>query len=261
VISEKYRKQWFGIKMLRFSFSKENHVLVPGVARDQGNLYKFLGCQQVSSCWYRKILTPVKGAFFLGLKKVLNFNIPSAYFTSSEFKNVKHQSQAFKVTIDPSEIIIKKIISQLNKKPSDTLSVYWTLELFRWRFFHPSGPKHLLVYKDSEHDIEDFLILSLGPRRGLNVARVVEMEASSSEVLKHLMQTAERIIIIFRGHILLVFSSSQKMNDMLHELKYKLVKNSPNTYFYHKNKNDLFQSFSFNGSAGDFGFEAIPLKY
>ena len=258
MVSEKYRKGWFGIKLLKQSLLGENHALIPGVPKNQGSLYRFLKCQQVTSCWYRKILTPIKGALCLSLKKLLNYDAPNSFFTLSQFQNKKFQDDPVQVTLEPDELTIQKIVSQLNKKPSETLSAYWTLEQFKWRFFHPLGPKHLLIYKDSEHTLEDFLILSLGPRRGLNVARVVEFEASSSQVLKHLMQVAERVIKIFGGHVLLVFCASQRLNEKLQELNLKLIKNSPNTYFAHKNSDVLFHSVAFTGSAGDFGFEAIP---
>jgi hypothetical protein len=258
VISEKYRKQWFGIKILKLSFARENHVLVPGVAENQGNLYKFLKCQQVGSSWYRKILTPVKGAIYLSLKKISGFNVSPALFTSPDFQDIKNLNNSLKISLEPNETVAQKIISQLNIRSSGTLSPYWTLEQFQWRFFHPLGPRHLLVYKDSGHEINDFLILSLGPRRGLNIARIVEMEASSSVILESLIQAAEKIIKIYGGHILLIFSASSKMNNMLLELKFKLIRNSPKTYFYHQDKSDFLQPVSFNGSAGDFGFEAIP---
>lgn len=257
MVAEKYRKGWFGIKLLKLSVSGEKHALVPGVAKNQASLWKFLKCQQVDSCWYRKILAPIKGAFYLSLKKLFNYNVPNSFFTLSRFQNKKFPDDPVKVTLEPDELIIQKIISQLNKNPSATLSTYWTLELFRWRFFHPLGPKHLLIYKDSEYAIEDFLILSLGPRRGLNVARIVEFEASSSQALKHLMQVAERIIKVFGGHILLIFCASRKLNERLQESNLKPIRDSPNTYFYHKNSDALFHSVQFNGSAGDFGFEAI----
>jgi len=258
MVAQNHRKKGCGMLLLKHSFTGENHVLVPGVIQDQKNIYKFLKCQKVNSSWYRKILTPLKGAYYLTTKKFLNRNAPPAFFSSSNFHRIENINPYFKTSFKPNEEVAHKIVSHLNKMHFEMASTYWTTELFKWRFFHPLGPRHLILYKESDHDIKDFVILSLGPKKGLNVARVIEMEASSLDSLRLLMKEVERITKVFGGHILLNFSSSSKLNNWLTKLKYTLVKTPPNTFFYHKNKKNTFHSFSFNGSVGDFGFESIP---
>ena len=260
MVAKKFR-HGCGIFLLKRSFSGEKHVLVPGVAQNQGDLYRLLKCQQINSSWYRKVLNPVRGTIRLGLNIVFNFNSRPAFFISSHVSKLSDLIPHLKITVCPNEETIQRIIPHLNRKPRDIVSLHWTMERFRWRFFHPIGPKHLLIYKESESDIKDFLILSLGPRRGLNVGRVVEMEASKLENLRILIHAAEKIVRNMGGNLLILFSAYSKLNNMLLEIKYKKMKTPPGTYFYHKNSRDIFSSYSFNGSAGDHGFEALPTHY
>ena len=257
MVAENHRRKGCGMLLLKHSFLDETHGFVPGVIKDQKNIYKFLKCQKVNSCWYRKVLTPFKGLYYLTKKRFFNHNAPPAFFSSYGIHKIRNRNPYVKITIESSEGVIEKVVSRLNEVSLGMVSTYWTMELFKWRFFHPFGPKHLMIYKESGHDINDFLILSLGPRKGLNIARIIEMEASSLETLNILMKSAEKITKLFGGHLLFNFSCSSKLNEMLVKLKYRIIKNPPNTYFYHKNKKDTFQSFSFNGSACDLGFESI----
>ena len=258
MVARNHRRKGCGILLLKHSFVGENHALVPGVIKDQKNIYKFFRCQKINSSWYRKILSPLGGAYYLTVKKLFDRSAPSAFFNANDLNKSKSLNASFKTTVEPNDRVIGKVISSLNKMSTSMVFPYWTIEQFRWRFFHPLGPRHLMIYKESDHDIKDFVILSLGPKKGLNIARVIEMEASSLESLDTLMQQAEILTKLFGGHILLNFSCSSKLNELLVKLKYKLIKNQPDTYFYYKNKKDVFHSFSFNGAAGDFGFESIP---
>ncbi len=258
MVSQNHRDKGCGILLLKHSFFGENHAFVPGVVKDQENIYKFLKCQKVKSLWYRKLLTPVKGAYYLSKKKMFGHNAPSAFFTTSNFYKIRSPNPCFKTTLEPSKRVIEKVVSLLNESSSRKVSPHWTIELFKWRFFHPLGPRHVIVYKESDHYIDDFIILSLGPKKGLNIARVIEVEASSLKTLDLLMKQAEILTKSFGGHILLNFSCSSKLNELFSKLKYRSIKVAPDTYFYHQNKKDFFHSCSFNGSAGDFGFESIP---
>ena len=257
IVAENHRRKGCGILLLKDSFAGENHALVPGVIKGQENIYKFLKCQKINSLWYRKILTPLRGTYYLAKKRLFNYNAPPAFFTSDNFHKIRNLSSHVKVTIQPNDDLIEKVISLLNKESPEMISMHWDMGRFKWRFFHPLGPRHLLIYKESENEIKDFLILSLGPKKGLNIARIIEVEASSLETLDLLMKMAEKATKLIGGHLLLNFSTSPRLTDLLAKLKYKLIKSSPDTFFYHKNKKAIFHSSSFNGSAGDFGFESI----
>ena len=67
------------------------------------------------------------------------------------------------------------------------------------KFKVPLGPRHLLIYNELGFSLKDFLILSLGPKKGVTVGRVIEVVASSPDSLKKLMSIAESIIKYLGG--------------------------------------------------------------
>lgn len=255
IVSEEFR-HGLGFTFLMRSVMGEDHALIPGVAPFLSEAYKKLKYQQVNTCWYRKVLTPIRGGLILGLKKLFDYNIEPRYFSASDFS--EKQNTLIQLTCDPSEEVMASIVSQLNQKPSDDVFPHWSVDQLKWRFFHPMGPRHVLIYLPSKDQVKDFVILSLGPRNGLNVGRVIEMEASSKDNLKSMLQETERVLKKFGGHVLLMFSSSSRLNGMLKEVGYQPIKNPPETFFYHKKRRELFNNPTLNGSAGDQGFEAIP---
>jgi hypothetical protein len=255
MVTEKFR-HGLGFAFLMRSVMGEDHALIPGVAHYLAEAYRKLKYQQVNTCWYRKVLTPIKGGLLLGLKKFFDYNGKARYFSSSDLSGM--QNDSFRLSLDPSEEIVGSLVSLLNQQPGDRVFPHWSVEQFKWRFFHPLGPRHLLIYRPSRDGIKDFIIVSLGPRNGLNVGRIVEMETSSEDHLKTLLQEAERVLKKFGGHLLLIFSSDARLNGMLQQLAYQPIKNSPETFFYHKKRKELFNIPTLNGSAGDLGFEALP---
>jgi len=85
------------------------------------------------------------------------------------------------------------------------------------------------------------------------------MDASSKNHLKGMLQKTERLLKRAGGHVLLIFCANSKLNGMLQQSGYKPIKNPPETFFYHKRRKEIFSNPCLNGSAGDLGFEAIPL--
>lgn len=256
MVSEEFR-HGLGFTFLMRSVMGEDHALIPGVGPFLAEAYRKLKYQHVNSCWYRKILTPVKGGMILGLKKIINYQVPGRYFSSTDVSGKKNSSSSIQLSFDPPDEIIGALLSILNQKPGDQVFPHWSVEQFKWRFFHPLGPRHLLIYCPSQDQIKDFIILSLGPRNGLNVGRIVEMDTSSKNRLKSMLQEAEKVLKRFGGHVLLIFSSNSRLNEMLRQLSYKPIKNPPETFFYHKRRKEIFDNPCLNGSAGDLGFEAI----
>ena len=248
-----------GLRLILASIAGEQHALLPGARGPLADFYgKILKCQKVDSYWYRKILAPVRGCFSYLSNKFIrsNTNVKFILDGSILVKNKLSYNLGYTISLAPSSDVIDRMIDSLNNREADTIKPYWTKEQFIWRFMHHSGTKHLFIYKESIDRITDFIIISLGPYRGFNVARLIEISTSSTESLQTMIGVAEKIIKIFGGHILLIFSSNKRINQMFQELKIKTIKNMPTTFFYHKKRNECL-NYDFNGSPGDFGFESI----
>jgi len=134
MVSEKFR-HGLGFTFLMRSVMGEEHALIPGVAPFLAEAYHKLKYQQVNSLWYRKILTPVKGGMFLGLKKLFDYNVRPQYFYSSEFSEKQDASSSIHISFDPSDQIVESLVSLLNQKPMDQVFPHWSVEQFKWRFF------------------------------------------------------------------------------------------------------------------------------
>ena len=153
--------------------------------------------------------------------------------------------------------MLDQLAGSMNSKDSQVISPWWNTEQLKWRFFHPFGPRHILIYERFSETIKNFAIVSLGPHRGINLARILVLQSSSIESLKYLIENINRVIKLNGGHMVQFFCADKEFNIEFARIDWRSMKNSPDTYFYHLNKNHNFVHYSFTGSAGDFGFEGI----
>lgn len=147
-------------------------------------------------------------------------------------------------TSTPDSETIQLIADTLNNQPATTARPFWTKESVTWRFFHPIGPKHYLFSQDNS-----FAIISIGKRKGLNVARIIESANITSDILVAIEKQLHKIGI----NVFLVFTPDKKLQEFI---PYHKIKTPPKTYIYHKDRKD-FTDFVFSASAGDFGLESI----
>ena len=121
-----------------------------------------------------------------------------------------------------------------------------------------------MIYREEKTDGLDFAILSLGPRRGINLGRVVELRSSSVHNLQAMLAACVDAVREFGGHALSIYCASEYLNGLYQQGGWKPLKTTPDSYFYHSEKKEHFESYAVSGSAADFGFEAIrlePTKY
>ena len=244
-----------GFFLLMKALSNEQHALIPGAGAVTSELYQKLGFQEAKASWYLKTLRPIQAAFLMGARKFLNRPFKARYFDSSRLE--KASSSDFSLTLLPTDDLIEQLVEAMNSHEPEVAAPLWTVSQLKWRFFHELGPRHLLIYEDSPRTIRSFAILSLGPRRGLNLGRIVELNASSVDSLRQLLHQVVTVTRESQGHVLQFSSADQKTNDWLALIGWKSRRSHARSYFYHKIKNQHFEHYSFNSNAGDFGFEAI----
>lgn len=248
-----------GLMLIMAAFSGEEHALIPGTAMPISALYQKLRCQKIDAFWYQKVLTPIKGGLSLCLNSTFGFHVRDRYF---EFINLKvlNSNSSYKITTAPNHSLMNRLVAALNGISHAQDFPYWSVEQFHWRFFHPKGPRHVVIFQDSQQSISNFVILSLGPRKGLNVGRVIAMGASSKENLAFLLEVSERIIKDLGGHVMLIFCADIKLNNMMWSLKWgRFSRSGADCFIFHKNRHP-FKSFAFGAAAGDHGFEALGLR-
>lgn len=253
VVDSEYR-HGIGFMLVMAAVSGEEQALMPGVENPFSSFYKTLKYQKINAFWYRKFLKPTSSGIFLLANKFLKVSAKENYFDSLNAKKINNN---FIVDFSPSKDIMQQIAASLNNHDSQTFAPLWTGEQVKWRFFHPFGPQHILVYENFNESLENFALVSMGPRRGLNIARILSLKSSSNESLDALLTNVFNIVKNEGGHLIQFFSADSLINRSLISIGWNPVKHSPDTYIYHKNKSDTFENYAFTGSAGDFGFEAI----
>lgn len=235
-VDEQYRGS-HALPLMLESFNDDEQVLIPGAIPPVSTIYEKLKSQVVYIQHYRKILRPINGIIQKITKIKKNAVLP--YYV-------------------PSEKILNCIIKTVAKRAAlQGISVDWNVELLRWRFFHDLGPRHFMVYRELPNDEIDFMIVSLGPRRGLNVARIIECSIQN-EKNAYLLTTEAEVIAKEQGaHVFFAYGFDKDGEYLMNMRRWRKIDNSSKTYFYHKNKNNCFARHYISMSCTDFGFEAI----
>ena len=247
-----------GLTILMSNLKARRNLLVPGIVAPLDYMYRRLGSQEVKSVWYRKVLRPLKGMVQFSLKKIFKRNTRPRYF-DKEFARANGNEGQIVLETAPNDELIHQLVIALNQHYQEHTAPYWNCSLLKWRFFHTHGPRHLLVYVAECQPINNFLIVSLGPRNGLIVGRIVAAVATSVQNLSKLVNQCERAIKRNGGSVLLTYCADPGLEAKFSKLGWHQIPNAPSTFIYHENRTERFESCAFMGFAGDLGFEAIPV--
>lgn len=258
MVAEKYRRG-LGLFLIMASFRGEDFALIPAAAKNApfSSVYPKIRCSKVPAAWYRKILRPVHGAASLIKKRLAGTGAAAEYFHSTVMPLPRGPWTA---TARPDDALIRRLCETLNAGDGEPGSrPAWELATLRWRFFHPLGPKHMVIFKNSGKTGEkmNFGILSLGPRNGLNVLRLIAAHAESHDDLGQMLSQAEHLAAR-QADLFLIFTANARLDRQLQHLGWRGMRNQPDTYIYGRANAESSMPFLFSGEAGDWGFEAIP---
>ncbi|GBR76458.1 hypothetical protein NO2_1000 [Candidatus Termititenax persephonae] len=215
LLVDKDYRQGGGLMLITAALKGETNVFCPGVLPPLSNAYKMLRYQEIDVLWLRQLIWP------LGSK------------TSAAQKLDR-----------PDTAQIAAMVKTLNTSSGN--HVLWDAEIFNWRFLR--GPKHLFLWADAAN----FLILSVGQRKGLTVARIIDghVEDKNSTLWRDALNTARSLGAV----VLLGYTADKNLRE------YFLTKIKPRTrhplvFFYHRDQKK--REMNFNAAAGDFGLESL----
>lgn len=261
VVAEEFRRG-HGLVLMDKAIKSEEHALTPGTPRATQSLHQFLvylRSRIVEGCWYRSVVAPVRGALTLACQRVFRVTPRPCYFPR-DLPRLWRELDGFGMTTTPSLGLMQEIAAALGEPRPGVASPVWDLEQFRWRFFHPKGPRHALVYSQCGAPSEEFALLSLGPRNGLNVGRIVEARASNAERLAALIRASKRVVRRFGGRVLMAFCADDRLDKLFRDCAWQPREGASRTYLHHRKPGTEFPAWAFAGGAGDFGFEALPVE-
>lgn len=254
VVDERHR-HGMGLKLILASVAGEEHALMPGVARNTTELFQKLKYQRVAPRWYRKVLRPLHGAAIYAARKCLNRDFRRRQLETAD--RGRPELPGLEVSAMPDAALLERLSESMNAMGCSVWSPHWTADLVRWRFFHPRGPRHLLVYKLGHGPLDTFAVISLGIRHHLNLGRILALRSRSTAELQRLMAGVERILRWREGHLLQFICGDDAINAMLQGAGWTPMDRQPDTFLYHRNRKEPFAGTSFFGGAGDYGFEAM----
>ena len=257
MVAPEYR-QGIGTKMVMKTLQQHDLSIIPSAVGPLGLLYQRLKCVPLTSSWYRRVLRPLKVGWQLGAQKVMGWNPAACHFPQGILATrlPSAHSAAWWGTA-PTDSELEQLADAFNEARTTTIGPEFSPEFLRWRFFHELGPRHAVVWLEESGRISDAIILSLGPRHGFNVGRIIAARASEMNRFAALVKLAEHLIRRHGGTLLFTFCASPELNQVYAEMGWKPQANGPQT-FLSARKGTPPTAISFNGEAVDIGFEALP---
>ncbi len=251
-------RQGVGTKMVMKTLQQHDLAIIPSAVEPLGMLYRRLKCVRLESSWYRRVLRPLKVGWQLGAQKVMGWNPAACHFPQGTFPTrlPSAHGTAWWATA-PTDSQLEQLTKLFNAARTTASGPEFSPEFLRWRFFHELGPRHAVVWLEESGRISDAVVLSLGPRHGFNVGRIVAARASETGCFTALVNLAEHLIRRHGGTLLFTFCASPELNQVYAEMGWKPQINGPQTYLSAKGTPPSVVSF--NGEAVDIGFEALPV--
>jgi len=254
LVEDQYRRG-SGLFLITSSLKGSPHIFIPGVNPPLSDAYKMLRSQEISIEVYRKIIRPVSGLFSIIKHRLHRSNQPAVILCSED---LVCSNSSVKATFNPDNHLIRQAVSSLQLRDKDYLQkISWTPELFSWRFFDDKGPKHLIVFQESAGQL-NFLVVSIGHRKGVRVARLIETSVSEPQIFKTLLHQLTGILLKLKVDLILGYALEKNHSQMFSAANWKPLKNlQTKSFIYHQNKKDIFESLSLSVAAGDYGLESI----
>ena len=199
IVDEEYRAG-MGIMMVKQAMKGADIIVFPGVAQALASAYKAMKYPEANSFWGRKVLRPVGVAWGLLGERLGRYR--------KEMHIARHRIErigrgAVEILTYPDDTILDALATAIIKRDRmlQTMPILWTVQALRWRFFSPCGPFHLLFLSA---DRQSFCIASLGLRRNVRVARLIEIADSpqlsfSRQVLGLLKSLGAELSLSYAG--------------------------------------------------------------
>jgi hypothetical protein len=234
-----------GFWLLKRSLHNEQHAVVPSSLPPLSIVYRQMKCQRVPAQWFRKIVRPISG----GIRMLLNKLKGAPHAATRRLSGIRMiRGCTVSTRPNPEQLSALAAALRLAQGPDH---VDWDEDTVRWRFFHPLGPVHGFVDLGSP---ADFALISLGPRDGLAVGRLIFVSPASPA--KRAVAKVCRILTAAGAHVILAMTAAQPVADSLLGAGFSQYPFDQETYFYHRDK-EFVQSTVAGPEITDIGFESL----
>ncbi len=253
IVDEQFRSG-VGLVLLTKAMRSDKHAYISSAAGDLATVYRKLKCQELQASWYRKVLRPVAGGLRLGLHRLTKYERSTTRVPKRLARMTSRSTSGpIEIVTDPTERDLEQMCASLSDAAGAASHPHWTAASFRWRFFDPLGPRHICMRGPSG----EFALVAIGVRQGLTAARLVEMNLGAPDRARVLVAGMLRLLKKLGVHVLLAYSAHPTVNARLREAGWSALVGAQPSFLYHAPRELPFSNLAFNGSAADFGFEAM----
>lgn len=157
-----------GLMLLNRAAKGADVAFSPGVQGRLAEAYRRLGYREIPSFWLTRPLNPVLMARDLLLSRL---RAPRRFVVP--LRALKRRHPGLELSVAPDDRMLTALASSMwSSAASDqALRMVVSSRVLEWRYFCPSGPRHLLVHDPASGAIA---VLAFGYRRGLKIVRLME---------------------------------------------------------------------------------------
>lgn len=157
-----------GLQLALGVLDRERQAALLGLSPASETIYGRFQCQRVPMVRMQKLLSPVRAAFGVAANK-LGLQRTAVLHGSADDRLRTGRTMRLLAIPDANDLN-----SALELPYRGGCQPAWDLDTYRWRFFHPMGPKHCLLLLIDHGETVGRIVFSFGLRRGAVMARIVD---------------------------------------------------------------------------------------
>ncbi len=231
-----------GLMLLNRATKGADVAFSPGVQGRLAEAYRRLGYREIPSFWLTRPLNPLTMARDLMLSRL---RAPQRFVVPLRALERRHPGLELSASPDDRMLMALASSMQSTTAPARALRMVVSPKVLEWRYFCPSGPRHLLVHDPASGAMA---VLAFGYRRGLKIVRLMEFQdAADTGFAKSVLAVAKSAGASFA----LAFTLESRIADVLTGHGFRLRSND--TAAFASSDAEV----AFGPAATDVGFEAF----
>lgn len=246
-----------GLALIMESFKDEKHIFLMGVMPPVTAIYEKLRCKPIPAYWHRAILNPLTALVSYPLSRVAPRHAEAVVERVVDLACLLGRVGSCRVSRAEDTANARASLAELKRVSGAGTSTAWDDAAITHRFLHPDAPRHLIfeVTRARHHGVA---VVSVGIRRGLVAARIVECAASSQDFTARVVCAVRRLMRVAGANVLLGYTTSEASHRAFEGAGFGAQRVSPSSLALSR-RGAMPIPIELGGGAGDFGFEAIRL--
>lgn len=242
-----------GLQIMLAALEGDNHVGIFGMTDIADQIYNKMRVPRVQLFWLYNILNAVKAS----AQKLGSVLGRSARYKSAN-NNAATQELGYVVTGIESPSA-DEIAEALTVTPRARTYPDWDVRSYSWRFFHPLGPRNVLLLARRSGEVTGRAVFSLGLKNGLLLARLVEIVSQENDCLRALAAGFEGLARQMNAAAGFAVTSSPEVELALKGRGWKPRPKQPSSRWFTPPGLERPADYWISGGAWDYGWDQ-PLE-